>query len=176
MTLAVRRFRTLATAAAAVATLALTAGPAQADLGAPTDTSPKSVSRSPSPVPTLVDVTTGRHAAYDRVVLTLHGEAPGYRVRYVKTVRADGSGRVVHLRGHRNLLVRLTPADAHDNNGKATYGGPRHLSPGYPQLREVAFVGDFEATVSVALGLRHKAGFRVFTLQDPTRIVVDVAH
>jgi hypothetical protein len=40
----------------------------------------------------------------------------------------------------------------------------------------VAFVGDFEATVSVGLGLRHKAGFRVFTLHDPTRIVVDVAH
>lgn len=175
MTLATRRFRTFATAAAALATLAL-AAPAQADLGAPTDTSPRSVTRSPSPTPTLVDITTGRHAAYDRVVLTLHGDAPGYRVRYVKTVRADGSGRVIDLRGHRNLLVRLTPTDAHNDAGKPTYDGRHRIYPGYPQLREVAFVGDFEATVSVALGLRHKAGFRVFTLQDPTRIVVDVAH
>jgi hypothetical protein len=175
VTLATRRFRTLATAATALATLAL-AVPAQADLGAPTDTSPRSVTRSPSPVPSLIDITTGRHADYDRVVLTLHHDAPGYRVRYVKTVRTDGSGRAVHLRGHRNLLVRLTPANAHNDSGKPTYGGAHRIYPGYPQLREVAFVGDFEATVSVALGLRHKAGFRVFMLQDPTRIVVDVAH
>jgi hypothetical protein len=176
MTLANRRHLALAGVAAALATTALTAAPAQADLGAPTDTSTRSVTRSPSPIPTLVDITTGRHAAYDRVVFTLHGAAPGYKVGYVKRVRADGSGRLVDLRGHANLLVRLTPADAHNDRGTATYDGPKRLYPGYPQLREVAFVGDFEATVSIGLGLRHKAGFRVLTLQDPTRIVVDVAH
>lgn len=167
-------------ALAAVTVLAaaglITTLPAQADLGAPTSTRTRTVERSPAPTPRLVDITTGRHAAYDRVVFTFRGNAPGYTVGYVRRVRADGSGELVRLRGHANLFVRLTPADAHNRAGEATYDGPHRIYPGYPQLREVAFVGDFEATVSIGLGLRTKTGFRVFTLSSPTRIVVDVAH
>jgi hypothetical protein len=173
-----RHVRRLAAAAAAVAasTLALTAVPASADLGAPTNTDPKVVERSPMPVPRLTEIRTGIHPAYDRVVFQLRGGAPGYAVRYVRTVRQDGSGKVLDLRGNANLMVRLTPANAHNRNGEPTYDGPHRILLNYPNLREVRFAGDFEATVSVALGLRHKAGFRVFTLHDPTRIVVDVAH
>ncbi|MDQ1695086.1 MAG: hypothetical protein QOJ03_439 [Frankiaceae bacterium] len=171
------RSRTLTlVAVAAGAALLGTAVPAQADLGAPTRTDTRTVTRSPMPAPRLVDISTGRHTTFDRVVFKLRGDSPGYTVGYVRRVRADGSGNVVPLRGKANLLVRLTPADAHNSAGAPTYTGPRHIYPGYPQLREVAFVGDFEATVSIGLGLRHKAGFRVFTLHSPTRIVVDVAH
>jgi hypothetical protein len=171
------RRRLLATAAvAAAATLGLTALPAQADLGAPTNTAPRTVERSPSPIPRLVDIRTGMHPAYDRVVFELKRGAPGFDVRYVKTVRQDGSGKELSLRGDANLMVRLTPADAHDGAGRPTYDGAHRILVDYPNLREVRFAGDFEATVSIALGLRHKAGFRVFTLHDPTRIVVDVAH
>jgi hypothetical protein len=170
--------RRLAGVAAVVATsaLTLTALPAQADLGAPTNTAPRTVERSPMPIPRLVDIRTGQHAAYDRVVFELRRGAPGFDVRYVKTVRQDGSGKVLDLRGNANLMVRLTPADAHDSDGHPTYDGPHRILVNYGNLREVRFAGDFEATVSIALGLRHKAGFRVFTLHDPTRIVVDVAH
>lgn len=173
-----RHRRRLAVAAAVVATsaLTLTAVPAQADLGAPTNTTARTVERSPSPIPRLVDIRTGTHAAYDRVVFQLKRGAPGYDVRYVTTVRQDGSGKVLSLRGDANLMVRLTPADAHDGEGRPTYDGAHRILLDYPNLREVRFAGDFEATVSIALGLRHKAGFRVFTLHDPTRIVVDVAH
>jgi hypothetical protein len=171
-----RRRLATATVAAATAALALTAMPAQADLGAPTNTQPRVVERSPMPVPRLVDIRTGTHAAYDRVVFDLKGHAPGYAVRYVQTVRQDGSGKVLDLRGNANLMVRLRPADAHDADGHPTYDGAHRILLNYPNLREVRFAGDFEATVSIALGLRHKAGFRVFTLHDPTRIVVDVAH
>src|SRR4051794_17024838 len=79
--------------------LALTSLPASADLGAPTSTASRSVSRSPSPIPRLFGIRTGRHATFDRVVLDLRGGAPGYRVGYVKTVREDGSGKAVDLRG-----------------------------------------------------------------------------
>jgi hypothetical protein len=173
-----RHRRRLAAAAAVVATsaLTLTAVPAQADLGAPTNTAPRVVERSPMPIPRLVDIRTGMHPAYDRVVFDLKRGAPGFDVRYVRTVRQDGSGKVPDLRGNANLMIRLTPADAHDADGHPTYDGPHRILLNYPNLREVRFAGDFEAIVSIALGLRHKAGFRVFTLHDPTRIVVDVAH
>jgi hypothetical protein len=121
-------------------------------------------------------VRTARHATFDRVAIDLSGGAPGYRVGYVKEVREDGSGQVVDTRGHANLLVRLTPTNAHHENGSPTYTGPARRTVDYPSLREVAFTGDFEGTVSIALGIRHKDGFRVVTLADPTRIVIDVAH
>ena len=167
----------VATAAVALTSaLTVTSLPAQADQSAPAGTQTQSVQRSPRPTPTLSDVRTGRHATFDRVVIDLHGAAPGYKIGYVKEVRADGSGKVVDTRGRANLLVRLSPTDAHDSNGNATYDGPRRFTVGYPALREVAFAGDFEATVSIALGISHKSGFRVMTLSNPTRLVIDVAH
>jgi hypothetical protein len=159
------------TAALTVATL-----PAEADLGSPTGTQTRSVERSPRPTPQVTDIRTGRHATFDRVVIDLEGAAPGYKVGYVKEVREDGSGKVVDTRGRANLLVRLNPADAHDSNGHPTYDGPHRFTVGFPALREVAFAGDFEATVSIALGISHKNGFRVMTLSNPTRFVVDIAH
>ena len=150
--------------------------PANADQGAPTSTRTRSVERGPTPAPHVMNVRTGRHATFDRVVIDLDGAPSGYVVGYVREVREDGSGKVVETRGRANLLVRLTPANAHHENGSATYTGPTRFDVDYPALREVAFAGDFEATVSIALGIRHKNGFRVMTLRDPTRIVVDIAH
>jgi len=150
--------------------------PAHADQAAPTSTKNRTVQRSPRPTPHVVDIRTGRHATFDRVVIDLDGGAPGYRIGYVREVHADGSGKTVDTRGRANLLVRLTPANAHREDGSPTYAGPSRFTVDYPSLREVAFAGDFEATVSIALGIRHKSGFRVMTLSDPTRIVVDIAH
>jgi len=174
-----RTFTRRSAAAVAIGlSAALTAAtvPAQADQGAPTGTQTRSVERSPRPTPVVTDIRTGRHATFDRVVIDLDGAAPGYKVGYVKVVREDGSGKVVDTRGRANLLVRLTPTDAHDSNGHPTYDGPHRFTVGFPALREVAFAGDFEATVSIALGISHKTGFRVMTLTNPTRIVVDIAH
>jgi hypothetical protein len=168
------RAMTALLSAATVAGLAVTAPPAQATSTYTTQS--VTVTRSPDPAPQLTGVRTGRHATFDRVVFDLSGQPSGYHVGYVKVVRADGSGKVISMRGNYYLLVRLTPAVAHDDSGTATYNGPHKFWVGYPQLRQVAFAGDFEGTVSFGLGLRHRNGFRVFTLHDPTRIVVDVRH
>lgn len=173
---AARRTGILFAAASAAAALTLTSLAASADLGAPTSTATRTVTRSPSPAPRLVGIRTGRHVAFDRVVLDLRGAPPGYTVGYVSTVRADASGRIVDLRGNANLMVRLRPAQAHRADGTSTYTGPKRIFVAYPELREVALVGDFEGVVSIALGLRVKRGFRVLTLRDPTRIAIDVAH
>ena len=156
--------------------LALSSVPAQADQGAPSSTKTRTAARSPQPTPHVTDIRTGRHAAFDRVVIDLKGSAPGYTVGYVRQVREDGSGKAVETRGHADLLIRLSPANAHHENGSPTYQGPNRFTVDYPALREVAFAGDFEATVSIALGVRSKSGFRVMTLAEPTRIVVDIAH
>jgi hypothetical protein len=104
------------------------------------------------------------------------GKAPGYRVGYVRTLREDGSGRVVDLRGPASLQITLTPANAHDDNGNPTLRTPSRKRWFYPEIKEYALIGDFEAVVTVGVGLAHREPFRVFTLSNPTRIVVDVKH
>ena len=51
----------------------------------------------------VVDVRAGRHACFDRLVLDVAGDLDGYAVRYVPTVKHDGSGEVVPLRGGARL-------------------------------------------------------------------------
>lgn len=165
---------TVALSAATAAGLVISSAPAQGATSYGTKT--VTVQRSPSSTPLLTDVRVGRHATFDRVVFDLSGPAPGYRVGYVKAVRSDGSGEVVRLRTAYKILVRLLPAAAHDDSGAPTYTGAKKFWVGDPQLRRVAFAGDFEGTVSFGLGVAHRTGFRVFTLHDPTRIVVDLHH
>lgn len=143
----------------------------------PYSTKPAAVHADASPAPVLTNIRVGRHSTFDRVVFDLKGTASGYDVRYVRVVRADPSDRKVNLHGKYFLRVRLTPANAHDvKTGKSTYTGPRKFWVGYPQLREVAMAGDFEANVSIGLGLAHRNGFHVSVMQNPLRVVVDLQH
>ena len=50
----------------------------------------------------------GRHACFDRLVIDIGaGARPGYRVRYVHRIIADGSGDVIKVRGH--AIVQQQP-------------------------------------------------------------------
>ncbi|MFA9431974.1 hypothetical protein [Egicoccus sp. AB-alg2] len=124
----------------------------------------------------LTNVRTGGHPGFDRIVFDYRGRVPRARVQRVDQVVEDGSGRPIRLRGRAFLQVTMQPANAHDEDGRPTYRGPRTLTPELPVLRQAKFAGDFEAVVSWGLGLRANAGFRVLRLSNPSRVVVDVAH
>jgi len=47
---------------------------------------------------------------------------------------------------------------------------------GFPVFRSVVWAGSFEGVTSLGLGVRARLPFRVFTLTNPTRVVVDVAR
>jgi hypothetical protein len=141
--------------------------------------------RSPlTNVPTTVtNVRSGRHACYDRLVIDLTGGATGYDVRYVSSVRQDGSGRLVPLRGGSRLQVVVRAPAYNINTGKTTYAprNPKELIDvsGYSAFRQVAFAGSFEGQTTLGLGVRARLPFRVFTLTGPgtgARLVIDVAH
>jgi hypothetical protein len=140
-------------------------------------TAPRVVTRSPDPAPEVTGIRVGQHKKFDRVVIDLSGKAPGYRVRYVKTVHRDPSGKKVHLLGPRSLLIVLSPANGHDiNTGDSTLTTKRHGVWNLDEVLETKVVGDFEAVFSVGVGLADKNTFRVRTMHNPTRIVVDVHH
>jgi hypothetical protein len=178
LTLAAAIGLALTATTAGAATTAGTAMAAAADLPAPTRTGPVVGVGTPTGLgqPHLVNVRTGRHAAYDRTVFDFTGGTPGYRVGYGTLVRG-GTGDPIPLAGPADLVVVFNPAYAHDiNTGTSTYDITRVLNPNLPTLRQIKFGEDFEAHVSAGLGLADRVGFRVFQLHSPDRVVVDVAH
>lgn len=122
----------------------------------------------------LYNVTAACHSTYDRFVISARYATPGYDVRYVPRIVADPSGNPVQLLGAKRIRVSFNLAAGHDNRGRNLLTNT--LTPRCPNLLQVKKAGDFEGTVTFALGLCHTAGFRVFRLTNPTRTVIDVAH
>ena len=133
-------------------------------------------------------VRAGRHACFDRLVIDLGGQDISFRsydVRYVTQVYEDGSGFAVPVRGAADLQILLT-APAYDQYGNPTFAPANQREAvnvsGYSTFRQVAMAGSFEGRTTMALGVRARLPFRVFTLNgtpasdDTPRLVIDVAH
>lgn len=119
----------------------------------------------------IADVRVGANDGFDRFVVEFEGELGAYFVSYVDQVTQDGSGFVVPVEGASFIQVSL--------NGVPNQPLPPQdtIDAGLTGLVQVVGAGaGFEATVSYGLGTMQAAGFRVFTLTDPTRLVVDIAH
>jgi len=130
----------------------------------------------------VVNIRSGQHLCYDRIVFDVAGKAQGYTVRYVSQASQSGSGEAIPVRGGAVLDVTAF-APSYDENGQATYQ-PRDEREvldvsGYRTLRQVVWEGSFEGYTSLGVGVRARLPFRVFILDGPgsgSRIVVDVAH
>lgn len=126
--------------------------------------------------PKVVDLRMARHAHFDRVVVDVAGRRPGLAVSYTKRLMYDGSGRPVPLRGTAKMSLTLQPAAAHDRHGDSLYTGPRLRQVSLPTLRGVALTGDAEGAVTFGFTTSSRAPYRVFTLTNPSRIVIDWQH
>ncbi|MGZ4397420.1 MAG: AMIN-like domain-containing (lipo)protein, partial [Gaiellaceae bacterium] len=128
----------------------------------------------------LERVDLARHEGYDRVVFQFRNGLPGYRVAYAEApLHEDGSGKPVPVAGNYFVVVRMEPASGFDlgtGDGKLVYTGPRRLAgsgAGTSEVSEIVRTGDFEAVLTWAVGLVDRVDFRVTTLSDPARLVVD---
>lgn len=186
---------TLIAAGAFLAVLACSSEPP--DVGSrppdPTDTASWSIGVTSAPstataptLPVLTAVRAGTHPDYERVTLELAGSPdggstadvpsgrPGYKLEYVdRPLRACGSGDEIFPVGDAWLEIRLEPAAAHTEAGQPTLG-PREVHVDGPLLQRIYRTCDFEGIVVHVLALASPNEYRVFTLEDPTRIVVDV--
>lgn len=134
------------------------------------------------------DIRAGRHACFDRLVIDLGGQDvsfDSYDVHYVSQVYTDGKGDAVPVRGAADLQI-VVRAPAYDQHNRSTYT-PANRSEvvnvaGYTTFRQVAWAGTFEGQTTLALGVRARLPFRVFTLDgvphsgETPRMVIDVAH
>jgi hypothetical protein len=145
--------------------------------------------RTPSSSAPVYLVSAGRQECSDRVVFHLNGPDPtGYSVRYVDLVREDGSGRPVPVAGAAALQVVINaPALGQDSHGyvgkvlaqpRADFYTPGQLA-GWSSLREVRYAGSFEGQTTIAVGVRARVPFRVFTVLDSNgvyrSVVLEVA-
>lgn len=125
---------------------------------------------------TLRSVRTGRHEDYDRLVLEFEQGVPGYTVRFAdRPLHQCGSGFPIEVEAPHTLQIELQSVAAHDDEGRATVED-RDRRPGLTVVRSAELTCDFEGVVEWVLGLDHRTEFRVFRLDDPTRLVIDLRH
>jgi hypothetical protein len=132
----------------------------------------------PPDIPVVTDVRIGAHpeeGGFDRIVFEFDGALPSATVDYVSDIAQCGSGFPVTLAGDHILRVRMTPANAHDEAGNLTVPATELDGTGQSILQAKGTC-DFEADVTWALGIAGEKPFRVTTLTDPTRLVIDVQH
>jgi hypothetical protein len=130
----------------------------------------------------IVDVRVGQDACYERIVIDIRGEAPGYEAGYVPAVYEEGRGELVELRGDAYLRVTIL-APAYDNqSGASTYDPPdrKELADvsSFTAVEQIALAGSFEGVTTFGVGMEAKHQFRVFALSGPgagSRVVVDLS-
>ena len=141
------------------------------------DTRPDTAVPSPGAAVTVTDVRVGRFEGFDRVVVEVDGTGlPGWDARYVPEARSAGSGFRVDVAGDAVLRLILTGVGLPGDTGIPPYAGADPLPAVGPAVREVVLDGIFEGQMAAFLGVTAERPFRVYRLQNPGRVVVEVLH
>ncbi|MGH3989561.1 MAG: AMIN-like domain-containing (lipo)protein [Pseudonocardiaceae bacterium] len=132
----------------------------------------------PAPaIPVLTGIRTGVHPTFDRIVLDFSGPRPQVSSRFVDELIQDGSGDIEWLTGAAFAEVQANPAQAHDDQGNPSLPGPRKFrTRNLTNVMAVAITGDYEAYLTLGVGMRKQTWVTVFTLDAPTRVVIDVGR
>jgi hypothetical protein len=145
--------------------------------GFPGDVQPDTQAASADARVTGTEIRTGRQDGFDRVVFEVGGTGtPGWDVRYVDQATSQGRGEPIDVAGEAVLQVTLTGVGYPYDTGVDEWTGPNPLpGNGTQEVTEVAWDGTFEGTSVAFIGTKAQAPFRVYALENPARVVVEVA-
>ncbi len=125
----------------------------------------------------------GAHDGYDRWVLEFRADSTppaGWEIAWnVGPVLQDGSGFVADIDGTEFLSIRMLASSGWALPEAEWYAGPTSLmgaDVGASNLVEAKLVGDYEGYSTWGIGVDHQAPFNVFTLSNPSRLVIDICH
>jgi len=129
----------------------------------------------PTGVAALAGVRAGQQDCYERVVFDFKDEAvPAYRIMTASPPFSGTSDMPIPVAGTGFIKVHFDGTHArHPEFG--AYTGPSSITPGFPAIKEIRLIDDFEAVVIWVIGLDKERSFRVGTLSNPTRIYIDFA-
>lgn len=125
-----------------------------------------------------LEIRTGSHPpCFERVVIEFagSGDLPGYRVEYRPDPIIDSPrGEPVQVAGDATLVIS---AGAWMPNPEGDgYDGPRELAPDNVEtILELEQIENFEGMTSWAIGVDRERPFTVETLENPSRLVVDIS-
>lgn len=127
----------------------------------------------------VTNVRVGAHDGFDRVVFEFSGDGqPGWYVTSTPEPRQQGSGHLIDYPGAHALNVMINgtpyPFDLGIPEDEWPQTGP--VAGAADTVQGVSFHGIFEATSQYVIGLDGPSAFSVTRLDNPTRVVVDVAH
>ena len=125
----------------------------------------------------LQDVRAGSHGDIDRVVFEYAGTGlPSYVAGYVDTPRQQASGNVMEVPGaaHLEVNVQGTAGDMMRTDAPITVMGSKGVAAG--NIADVYLGSIFEADSQFFIGLDGQREYKIYTLENPTRVVVDIAR
>ena len=128
----------------------------------------------------LANTAIGAHDGYDRFVLTFgeQTEPLSWAVWVVDGQPVqDPSGLDLDIEGSEFLIVVVAGVAAYFLEPEDQYAGPTELDgvdAGTSNLVQAVLSGDFEAQVDWHIGYDQINAFRVFALESPPRLVVDM--
>jgi hypothetical protein len=127
------------------------------------------------------DVRWSESAGCPRIVFEFRDHVPGYSVGYSEPPFSEcGSGEEVDVEdwdASAYLSVRLEPSGTGDpETGKPIYKGTRDIDTDGEVLKHIRRICDFEAVNEWIVGLDEERPFDVMTLDDPSRLVIDVSQ
>ncbi|MFN0095148.1 MAG: hypothetical protein ACKVVT_10295 [Dehalococcoidia bacterium] len=109
----------------------------------------------------------------DRIVFEFTGGLPEARLEYRQSISRCGPGDTLDLGGFTPLLVSFLNTDAHNQQGQVTVT----TSLGDTKvLKQVKTACDFEALVQYGLGVQGVRVYKLSTLENPPRVIVDIVN
>lgn len=133
-----------------------------------------SVPGAAPPVATIVGIRAAHHPGFDRFVLEFDTPgAPASTVAFVPALVGDFSGQRVPVPGRAVIRVQVQGAQAHREGGESTVMLDQAFA--LPNVMSVRGAGDFEAVVTMGIGLARRMPFHVHRLTKPGRIAIDVS-
>lgn len=126
---------------------------------------------------TVTDVRVDHHDGFDRVVYEMDGVGrPGWTVGYVSQAVQDGSGMLLNIEGPATLWVAISGSAYPSDTGAVPFTHQTSMrGDGTTVVTEVEGWSPFEGITGSYVGVAEpRASFRVFLLEDPVRVVVDL--
>lgn len=124
----------------------------------------------------LVDIRSGVHEGFDRVVFEFSGDGvPSWRGKYTDAAAELGRGEPIEVAGEHLLEINVNGPTWGTESSDELPSGEYYERDRGGAFEEIFIQGPFEAHSQYLIGLDQELPFQIQLLEDPTRIVVDLA-